>query len=133
MVCSVTLTVAALGAAALGRSWQTLACHAVGSCIMTCTRSLNQRKAFDAGINRLMVAVLPHLTGADTSLPGTGHICRTLLTGTCFPAARFIEALQVVLAKSMQPASAHQILPCSGDHTNLNMSRRTYGVITAFG
>ena len=29
-----------------------------------------------------------------------------LLTGTCLPATHFNEALQVVLAKSMQPASA---------------------------
>lgn len=60
-ICSVALTEAALAAAAAhGGAWTELAACAVTSCTAACTRSLNQRKVFEAGTHRLMAAMLPH-------------------------------------------------------------------------
>ncbi|KAK9826274.1 hypothetical protein WJX74_005055 [Apatococcus lobatus] len=59
---SVALAEAALAAAAAQMgTWTELASCAVTSCTAACTRSLNQRKVFEASTQRLMRAILPHL------------------------------------------------------------------------
>ena len=59
---SVALAEAALAAAAANQgAWLELAICAVDCCTAACLRSLNQRKVFEAGTQRLLRAVLPHL------------------------------------------------------------------------
>ena len=67
---SVALAEAALAAAAAHHgAWLELATCAVDSCTVACLRSLNQRKVFEAGTQRLLRALLPHL-GCDSNPEG---------------------------------------------------------------